>query len=85
MSRSKPSSLRCFPLIDDPDHKRVRGLVSQAFNQRAVDAFRPRVRAIADELLDALTGRDSFDVIAEYAQADKAQTERARGEAKPIL
>src|SRR5437660_11790935 len=67
MSRSKPSSLRCFPLIDDPDHKRVRGLVSQAFNQRAVDAFRPRVRAIADELLDALTGRDSFDVIAEYA------------------
>jgi hypothetical protein len=53
--------------LDDPDHKRVRGLVSQAFNQRAVDAFRPRVRAIADELLDSLTGRDSFDVIAEYA------------------
>jgi cytochrome P450 len=41
--------------------------VSQAFNQRAVDAFRPRIRAIADELLDALTGRESFDVIAEYA------------------
>src|ERR1700730_2968506 len=53
--------------LDDPDHKRIRGLVSQAFNQRAVDAFRPRIRAIADELLDALTGRDSFDVIAEYA------------------
>jgi cytochrome P450 len=53
--------------LDDPDHKRIRGLVSQAFNQRAVDTFRPRIRAISDELLDALTGRDSFDVIAEYA------------------
>jgi hypothetical protein len=53
--------------LDDPDHKRIRGLVSQAFNQRAVDAFRPRIRAIADELLDALTDRDAFDVIAEYA------------------
>jgi cytochrome P450 len=56
-----------MPQLDDPDHKRIRGLVSQAFNQRAVDAFRPRIRAITDQLLDALTGRDSFDVIAEYA------------------
>jgi cytochrome P450 len=54
-------------LLDDPDHKRLRGLVSQAFNQRAVHAFRPRIRAIAEKLLDALTGRDFFDVIAEYA------------------
>jgi cytochrome P450 len=53
--------------LDDPDHKRIRGLVSRAFNQRAVDAFRPRIRAIAEGLLDALTGRDSFDAIAEYA------------------
>ena len=53
--------------LDDPDHKRIRGLVSQAFNQRAVDTFRPRIRAITDELLDALSSRDSFDVIAEYA------------------
>jgi cytochrome P450 len=53
--------------LDDPDHKRIRGLVSQAFNQRAVDTFRLRIRAITDELLDALSSRDSFDVIAEYA------------------
>jgi len=59
----EPSMLQ----LDDPDHKRIRGLVSQAFNQRAVDTFRPRIRAITNELLDALTGRDSFDVIAEYA------------------
>ena len=59
----EPSMLR----LDDPDHKRLRGLVSQAFNQRSVDALRPRIRAIANELLDALAGRDSFDVVAEYA------------------
>src|SRR6516165_12479546 len=33
----EPSMLQ----LDDPDHKRIRGLVSQAFNQRAVDAVRP--------------------------------------------
>jgi cytochrome P450 len=59
----EPSMLQ----LDDPDHKRIRGLVSQAFNQRAVDAVRPRIRAIADGLLDTLGGRDSFDIIAEYA------------------
>jgi cytochrome P450 len=59
----KPTMLH----LDDPGHKRIRALVTQAFNQRSVDAFRPRIREVARELLDALTRRDSFDVIAEYA------------------
>jgi cytochrome P450 len=53
--------------LDDPDHKRIRGLVSQAFNQRSVEAFRPRIRAIAEHLLDAVSGRESFDVIEAFA------------------
>jgi cytochrome P450 len=53
--------------LDDPDHRRIRGLVSQAFNQRAVDAFRPRILATAKQLLDGLSGRNAFDVIAAYA------------------
>jgi cytochrome P450 len=53
--------------LDDPDHKRIRGLVTRAFNQQSVDAIRPRVRAVAEELLDALRGRESFDLIAEFA------------------
>lgn len=53
--------------LDDPDHKRLRGLVTQAFNQRAVDAAEPRITAIAAHLLDQLAGRARFDVIADYA------------------
>ena len=62
-SERQPSMLS----LDDPDHRRIRGLVSQAFNQRSVEAFRPRIRAIAGGLLDAVAGRESFDLIADYA------------------
>lgn len=53
--------------LDEPDHYRIRGLVARAFNQRAIDADRPRVRAIAEKLLDDLQGRESFDLMATYA------------------
>lgn len=33
--------------LDGPDHKRSRSLVTQAFNQQSVDAFRPRIREIS--------------------------------------
>ena len=63
LSERQPSMLS----LDDPDHRRIRGLVSQAFNQRSVEAFRPRIRAIASALLDEVEGQESFDVIADYA------------------
>jgi cytochrome P450 len=53
--------------LDEPEHQRIRSLVSRAFNQRSADEFRPRIREIAGTLLDRLVGRESFDVIAEYA------------------
>ncbi len=59
----EPSMLQ----LDDPDHRRLRRLTTQAFNQRTVEAMRPRIRAIAAELLDALPPEDGFDVIAAYA------------------
>ncbi len=52
---------------DDPEHKRIRSLVAQGFNQRAVEAMRPRIAAVAAGLLDALGSRDRFDVVEEYA------------------
>lgn len=53
--------------LDDPDHKRLRGLVNQAFNQRAIEAMRPRIGEIATALLDAIDAAAPFDLIAAYA------------------
>jgi cytochrome P450 len=52
---------------DDPDHKRLRGLVAQAFNQRAIEAMRPRIREVATGLLDAVGDATSFDLLDRYA------------------
>ena len=38
--------------VDPPDHTRLRRLVSAAFSVRRVEALRPRVQSIVDELLD---------------------------------
>ena len=54
--------------MDDPDHKRLRGLVAKAFNQRSVDALRPRVAAVTASLLKDLPGDRPFDLIALFAR-----------------
>ena len=51
--------------MDDPDHARVRGPLTQAFYKRAAK-MKPQVEGIVDEVLDGLAGRPSFDVIADY-------------------
>jgi cytochrome P450 len=43
--------------MDAPDHTRLRKLVASAFTARRVEALRPRVAAIVDELIDAFTAR----------------------------
>src|SRR5262249_49956123 len=37
---------------DEPDHRRLRALVEEAFLRRSVDDMRPRIRALADRCLD---------------------------------
>jgi cytochrome P450 len=39
---------------DEPDHRRLRGLVEQAFLRRSVEQLRPRFESIATEMLDDL-------------------------------
>ncbi|MGH7005916.1 MAG: cytochrome P450, partial [Alphaproteobacteria bacterium] len=43
---------------DPPQHTRLRALMSKAFTSRAVEALRPRVAAIVDELLDAMEAKE---------------------------
>ncbi|NUT55650.1 MAG: cytochrome P450 [Thermoleophilia bacterium] len=52
---------------DGEDHRRLRRLVTKAFTPRMVEQLRPRIQAIADELLDAVEARGSMDLSAEYA------------------
>src|SRR5678816_4025859 len=59
---SAPSML----FMDDPDHRRVRGLVNKAFTLKAVEALRPRVREIATGLLAQIKD-DEFDLMSSFA------------------
>jgi cytochrome P450 len=51
--------------LDDPEHKRLRLLVSGAFTPRAVEQWRPVVHRVAVELLDAVekSGEEEFDLV----------------------
>jgi len=53
--------------IDPPAHTRLRALVSKAFTPRMVESVRPRVQALADELLDVAASVGTLDVIGGYA------------------
>jgi cytochrome P450 len=52
---------------DPPEHTRLRKLVAGAFTPRRVEAMRPRVAAIVDELIDAFTaGPQLADLMASF-------------------
>ncbi|MEU4211609.1 cytochrome P450 [Streptomyces sp. NPDC026206] len=53
--------------MDPPDHTRVRRLVVKAFTPGRVEKLRAPVRAIADELLDAVEPDGRADLLAAYA------------------
>jgi cytochrome P450 len=53
--------------IDPPDHTRLRRLVAKAFTPRRVAEFEPRVRQVADRLIDGFAARGSADLIHEFA------------------
>ncbi|OYD07136.1 cytochrome P450 family protein [Paludifilum halophilum] len=53
--------------VDDPDHRRLRRLVSKAFTPRYMESLRPRVQEIADELLDRVQDQGEMDLVKDYA------------------
>jgi cytochrome P450 len=48
---------------DPPDHTRLRRLVSKAFTPRAVEALRPRITGLVDDMLDAAEGQGRVDLV----------------------
>lgn len=65
-----PAFARHMLTVDPPDHTRLRRLVSAAFSPRRIDALRPRVQAVADDLLDEIAAKDPrsrVDLVASFA------------------
>jgi cytochrome P450 len=53
---------------DDPDHRRLRKLVDQAFNRQSVAGLRGRIGGLCDDLLDRLVGDGTVDLMEELAR-----------------
>ena len=54
---------RSMLMMDAPDHTRIRSLVNKAFTPRRVAELRPRIEAIAKELLAGPAAAGKIDVI----------------------
>lgn len=53
---------------DDPDHKRLRGLIDQAFARTSIDALRPAITTIADDLLDHLDPSQPVEIVEDFTR-----------------
>ena len=54
--------------LNGPDHRRLRGLVNPAFTPRAVERWRPAMRAFLQELFDDLGGATRADAVEAFAK-----------------
>jgi cytochrome P450 len=55
--------------MDDPDHKRLRDIVDEAFRRRAVLDMEPHIQSMGDELADELFAEGSpADLVERYAR-----------------
>ena len=53
---------------EPPVHTRLRGLVGKAFTPKRVEQVRARIAAVVETTLDALAGRPTFDLVADFAE-----------------
>lgn len=53
---------------DDPEHRRLRGLVDEAFTRRGVEVLRGRIEDIADGLLDHMAHVPQPDLVEQFAR-----------------
>jgi cytochrome P450 len=53
---------------EPPRHTRLRALVGKAFTPRRVEGLRGRVAAVVERTLDDLAGRETFDLVHDFAE-----------------
>lgn len=70
--RVLPRTIRLLALNmlghDDPEHRRLRGLVDQAFQRRSIEAIRPLIVETADRLLDRIGTRQDADLMETFCR-----------------
>ncbi|ASO19680.1 cytochrome P450 [Actinoalloteichus hoggarensis] len=54
-------------MVDPPYHRKLRGLVSQAFGARAINALEGRIHRICHDLLDAMDGAEEIDIVQDFS------------------
>ena len=62
-----PPPPRTLVTADPPEHTRYRSLLNRFLNLRRAQAWEPRIREIADELVDGFAGRGSCELVSEFA------------------
>ncbi len=58
---------RIMSWMDGAAHDRVRRLVAHAFSARSIEQMRPKIKAIADTLLNEVDPREPFELVTSYA------------------
>ncbi len=53
--------------VDEPDHRRLRSLVSKAFTPKYIQGLRPGIQKIADGLIDRVQDQGRMDLVDDYA------------------
>ncbi|MFJ9467790.1 cytochrome P450 family protein [Streptomyces caniferus] len=66
--RLAPAVSRTMLATDPPHHGRLRKLAMKAFTPAAVARLEPRIRALAEELADALAARGAADLVEDFAE-----------------
>ena len=65
--RDAAPPVRTLVTADPPDHTRYRSLVNRFVNARRSHAWEPRIREIAEELVDGFIDRGRCELIADFA------------------
>ena len=58
---------KVLSMTDPPEHTRLRRLVVRSFTPRVLEALRPAIEQLVDDLLREAEGRESMDAIAQFA------------------
>jgi len=53
--------------LEPPAHTRIRGLVNRAFVARAIEGLRPQIAALAQSLINDISGAGQADLLAAFA------------------